>query len=1660
MLFELNRLSPRAIIGYSKSGNPKYQYDEAVSKCFNLCVMEYVQVIESSPETYSSVYQLSMELGIRSTGLRSYYQEQLRQKNKSIMKRKPGVISRLEKQVVDDGLRSLVATMVRWSDLSNVRDMVLGHTDGVSNQPMELEKQSCTQFIQSAGARLKGYEDKIQFLICGNDLIDYYPNTMPASFWKDLKMYACSCNDLKELILSGEDKDTGEVISMPNMLELYASHNAIKYIDPNIAQMKSLTLLDLACNRLDSIPHELFLLQKLKVLDLSSNKISAIPSDIGRLSELQKLYLDDNSIETLPFNLFMLEKLSVLHLQNNQLRKLPPTLASMNNLSDIKLDNNPYLANTIPKPVLMGSASILKNFLEESNLRGERCYRTKLMIVGQENVGKTSLLKCLVEYNKYAKTGGNLTQRKKTNSHKGQISGKPLSTDGIDIHNIFYETEVDIDGVTEKKDITFNVWDFAGQEVYYTTHSFFLTDRSVFVIVFNLLLGADNCRVEYWLNSVKARSPNSPILLVGTHLDSEKIKRSKSIQEMENLLKKYKRTFKIRSAMAISCETNENIAEFVESLINISIKEPYMGSMIPSSYFTLEDLCLMERRSKELQGTAPICQWDEIKAVALKSNFMSGKDFINDEVIDSQLSVAIDVLHLLGSVVRFKDVGPSLDKVVILDPQWITKVFSTIITTKRNFVKDGVLEVGVLFTHVWKEFPSKLHVLLLGLLESFEIVFRLPDYAEFDRQKPGKEDIRKISEKESIGLIEDKEMSLKSKLLIPSLLSEIRPEFNLIWPDRDPDPSRIQYSRLYKFIFMPNGLFSRFIIRLLKFSDALRYWRYGLLLKAKRTDSSMALIELDQNVNKITIQVRGESPAEFFRTIIELLDSLLHHWFKVPANISAVCPICIQNNIQPPTLFTKEECLDSSARGSWFLQCQAEKGQDHLVKMEQVAPDIAMADFEGKRIDLDREVTIEQEIGKGAYGTVYKGLYNKEIVAIKKLIIAGKSEEEAKDIYNEFRKEVWIMSGLQHPCIVNLKGFSLQPSMAMVMEIVNHGDLHQFLANKDLPLDWGLRLRIAWDIAKGLAFLHSTNPPLLHRDVKSPNILLANIEATSNVVAKIADFGLTGHIFTEKFAAQKARDREVVNPVWLAPEIMREQPYATAADVYPYGIILWELYTRKHPFDEFNYEFMSDMEKAIKDGTRPTIPEDCPDDYAEFIKICWDGDPQKRPSFKVIVEQLLPPIIEKYAPEIKPSISTIEDIEKNSIAVKKEIEQAKEEEKPLIAGTHLAVAETSNDTIAHLVSVEKHVWCITIQGTLIILNSDTGKLVSRFERVAPFSKLPILGLSFDPSYKRVIVVQPNVVLSYAIKSINVVVDSPPIVEGSISEIIDPKKKKKKLKFIKVDEKTISIYRSKEDEKPEHEILLADCIVTRIGNEVFSLETPSFVKEIINEDIEEDLFQLISTRIEAVKSPKCKLPSKKLYESKDKISILSYHPAPDSIVLVLSDNTIKVIKGNKVGKVDHVIDMSTLFTCSKPKICYLDVDDLLWLSYESDIHIIDIDQKKVLESLRGHNTTINSLLRVGKELWSYSIDNYVKVWSLDRKLISSFKLHHYVNCMLKVGPDILVSQINGLYLYNASKKESRKALERRHEDPVKAIILVESEARTVWTLSDVSLHIWK
>ncbi|KAF0683438.1 Aste57867_24563 [Aphanomyces stellatus] len=265
------------------------------------------------------------------------------------------------------------------------------------------------------------------------------------------------------------------------------------------------------------------------------------------------------------------------------------------------------------------------------------------------------------------------------------------------------------------------------------------------------------------------------------------------------------------------------------------------------------------------------------------------------------------------------------------------------------------------------------------------------------------------------------------------------------------------------------------------------------------------------------------------------------------------------------------------------------------------------------RIDHN-EVLLTRAISRGAFGVVWLGHYHGQPVAIKRMI-------EGDDQGVLFSKEIQTMGRLKAPNIVEFIGatWTSGVDLSAITEFMDGGDVRTLLENQKIQLSWASqKLSIALDVARALAYLHGLTPKLIHRDLKSKNVLL-----TSNMIAKLSDFGLSrNRSYEETLTAGVGTVR------WTAPEVMLGDIYSEISDVYSFGVVLSELDTREIPFDDQKSSKaggapdMSIVVKVARGELRPTFSPDCPPCILQIAKACLQFDPALRPSSARVVEML------------------------------------------------------------------------------------------------------------------------------------------------------------------------------------------------------------------------------------------------------------------------------------------------------------------------------------------------------------------------------------------------------------------------------------------------------
>eukprot|EP01102_Stenamoeba_stenopodia_P005238 TRINITY_DN1578_c0_g1_i1.p1 TRINITY_DN1578_c0_g1~~TRINITY_DN1578_c0_g1_i1.p1 ORF type:complete len:759 (+),score=197.44 TRINITY_DN1578_c0_g1_i1:262-2538(+) len=259
-----------------------------------------------------------------------------------------------------------------------------------------------------------------------------------------------------------------------------------------------------------------------------------------------------------------------------------------------------------------------------------------------------------------------------------------------------------------------------------------------------------------------------------------------------------------------------------------------------------------------------------------------------------------------------------------------------------------------------------------------------------------------------------------------------------------------------------------------------------------------------------------------------------------------------------------------------------------------------------------------KKLGSGASGDVYRGLYKGNEVAIK-VLKEMMADKEAK----EFLKETQILSTLRSPYIVYFFGICASPKLCMVMEFCSRGSLFHVMTDPEVSFGWEQFFHCAIETASGIDVLHKWTPQIMHRDLKSLNLLV-----TSDWHIKLCDFGLSRFDVAENIQTMcKMRG----TMAFCAPEVYEGKRFTPKSDMYSLGIVLWEMAVRvvkgkyEQPYSEYPhlvFDFQIIIQAAQKD-LRPTIPASLDPLLKELIQKCFSKNPDDRPNAEQFLAALL-----------------------------------------------------------------------------------------------------------------------------------------------------------------------------------------------------------------------------------------------------------------------------------------------------------------------------------------------------------------------------------------------------------------------------------------------------
>ncbi|NUN66092.1 GTP-binding protein [Pseudanabaena biceps] len=535
------------------------------------------------------------------------------------------------------------------SKLENLSTLSLGESQ-ITEIPEAITKLVNLSTLYLSNNRIKEIPDTIADLI----------NLTNLQLWnnriKEIPLAITNLVNLTELNLFDNQitEMPDAITSLANLTELYLSYNQIKEIPDAITNLANLTELSLSNNQIKEIPDAITNLANLTGLDLSNNQITEIPEEIAKLVNLTSLSLHSNQITQIPDVLENLPRLQKLDLRRNPL-PISPEILGVPELYEPS-----------------GSVENIFNYLRQLRSGEVRpLNEAKLILVGQGSVGKTSLIKKLV-HNRY-------------NPNEQQ-------TDGLNVEP--WDIQVN------SKDIRLNVWDFGGQEIYHATHQFFLTKRSLYLLVCNCRTSEEENRIEYWLKLIESFGDKSPVIIVGNKKDEQPLDINRKA-----LREKYPN---IQAIIETSCQDNIGIDELRAAILKQvgNLKEVY--DLLPLSWFEVkQQLEAMTEDFISYNRYIGICHENKIP----------------EEHNQEQL---IDLLHRLGLVLNFRD-HPILKGTNVLKPEWVTegiyKLLSDDILKTENKGIFALVDLNRILD--LDRYPRDRHHYLIELMQEFKLCFTI-----------------------------------------------------------------------------------------------------------------------------------------------------------------------------------------------------------------------------------------------------------------------------------------------------------------------------------------------------------------------------------------------------------------------------------------------------------------------------------------------------------------------------------------------------------------------------------------------------------------------------------------------------------------------------------------------------------------------------------------------------------------------------------------------------------------------------------------------------------------------------------------------------------------------------------------------------------------------
>jgi C-terminal of Roc, COR, domain/Ras of Complex, Roc, domain of DAPkinase/Leucine rich repeat len=645
------------------------------------------------------------------------------------------------------------------------------------------------------------------------------------------------------------------ILSLSQLNTLFLSNNELSSLPDSILSLSQLTALFLSSNRLISLPDSISSLLQLNTLYLSNNQLSNLPSSTTSLTKLTTLDLSRNELTRLPESIASLTQLNSLYLSRNQLTSLPDSISFLSYLITLDLDENP-LEPELAAAYAQGMKTVFL-FLRAKGTQSIVLNEAKLILIGEGEVGKTSLLGSL--------RGDEWVEKRKT-THGVEVDIKSLMV-------------VHPESGTE---ITFNGWDFGGQNIYRHTHQLFFTSPAIYLAVWNPRRGPEQCRIDEWVKMIKHRAYNETrpdekphILVVATHggpkerldhIDEQALR-----EEFGSLIVGF---------YHVDSKTEYGLDELKQAIAQTAANIPQVGRSVPVSWKRVLDA--VRQRSE----TDAWLTYEQFQTICTEQN------------VDLALAKTYAaILNELGHLIHYST-DPTLKDTVILKPEWLSKAISFVLEDKQVKDQNGLFRHDRL-SELWDDpargtdrYPQNLHPIFLKLMEKFDLSYQV-----------------ELPETTS---------------LLAQLVPSSRPEgWAQDWHQKPEEQELTQICRLLdketgRTVEL-EGLIYRLIVRLHRYSlgrddyNKSRHWKNGLLLD----DVFNGRAFIEEIAGDVYITVRAVYPSGFLGYLCGDVQSLVKSFWKgIDPRIFLPCPTQSCKG-----LLERDELQESKAEGISKIRC-------------------------------------------------------------------------------------------------------------------------------------------------------------------------------------------------------------------------------------------------------------------------------------------------------------------------------------------------------------------------------------------------------------------------------------------------------------------------------------------------------------------------------------------------------------------------------------------------------------------------------------------------------------------------------------------------------------------------------------------------------------------